>query len=429
MSPTIRQCAILAGGLGSRLGALTAATPKPLLPCGDRPFLAWLMREFVRFGVEEFLLLTGHLSETVEQAVDGLRAGLPRSARIVLSAEPAPAGTAGALFHARNRLEERFLLANGDTVFDANLGRLLADAAADAPPVAGRLLLRPPPAGKRFSTVRLDGDRIAGFDIADGGPIQATGDHPTHAASGGSTTHAAPGDHPIHAGISVFNRSLLAGAPPSGSLERDVFPRLAAAGRLRGTVAGGYFRDIGIPSDYALAQAEIPRLLRRPAVFFDRDGVLNVDHGYVGTRDRFTWTDGAIDALRLAADAGWHVFVVTNQSGVARGYYTEDDVRALLAWMADEVRLAGGTIDDARFCPYHPEAKVDAYRQAHAWRKPEPGMLLDLMDAWEVDADRSIMIGDQQTDMDAAKAAGIAGYLFPGGNLTEFLRPLLKPAA
>jgi D-glycero-D-manno-heptose 1,7-bisphosphate phosphatase len=402
VSATIRQCAILAGGLGTRLGALTKATPKPLLPVGDRPFLAWLMREFVRFGVTDFLLLTGHLSDAVERAAADLRVRLPGQVRIALSAEPAPAGTAGALFHARDRLEERFLLANGDTLFDANLSRLLTDAAGDSPPLAGRLLLRPPPEGGRFGTVRLAGDRVTGFQ------------------RGG-------GDGPIHAGIGVFNRALLDNLPPAGSLEADVFPALAAAGTLRGSVLTGYFRDIGVPADYAAAQAEIPALLRRPALFLDRDGVLNIDHGYVGARDRFAWTDGARDAVRLATEAGWHVFIVTNQSGVARGFYTETDVQTLLDWIADEVRMAGGTIDDARFCPFHPEAAVAAYRQAHAWRKPEPGMLVDLMQAWEVDPARAIMIGDQPTDMAAAAAAGIAGYLFPGGNLTEFLRPLLMP--
>jgi D-glycero-D-manno-heptose 1,7-bisphosphate phosphatase len=402
MTATIRQCAILAGGLGSRLGALTADTPKPLLPCGDRPFLAWLMREFVRFGVSEFVLLTGHLSDAIERAVADLQAHLPFPVRITLSAETTPSGTAGAMFHARDRLDDRFLLANGDTLFDCNLARLLADAAADTAPSIGRLLLRPPPDGGRFSTVRLDGDRIAGFD-------------------------AYGGDGPIHAGIGVFRRSLLDRIGPSGSLERDVLPALASKGLLLGTVADGYFRDIGVPADYALAWTEIPSLLHRRALFLDRDGVLNVDHGYVGRRDRFTWTEGAVDALRMATEAGWHVFIVTNQSGVARGLYTEADVQALLGWMADEARAAGATIDDVRFCPYHPEAKIEAYRQSHPWRKPEPGMLLDLMRAWDIDPARAIMIGDQQTDIAAAQAAGIAGYLFPGGNLTEYLRPLLKP--
>jgi D,D-heptose 1,7-bisphosphate phosphatase len=168
------------------------------------------------------------------------------------------------------------------------------------------------------------------------------------------------------------------------------------------------------------------QIVGRKALFLDRDGVLNVDHGYVGSRDRFEWVDGARDAIRYASQNGWLVFVVTNQSGVARGLYDEEAVRALLDWMAGEVRTAGGAIDDVRYCPFHPDAVVAAYRQAHPWRKPSPGMLLDLIGAWRLDPKRAVMVGDQETDMQAATAAGMAGYLFPGGNLLAFLQPILQ---
>ena len=208
-----------------------------------------------------------------------------------------------------------------------------------------------------------------------------------------------------------------------------MLPRLAAAGALRGQACTGYFRDIGVPDDFARSQSEIPARLHRKALFLDRDGVLNLDHGYVGSRDRFDWVDGALDAIRWASNAGWHVFVVTNQSGVARGKYDEAAVHQLMDWVCDEARRAGGTIDDWRFCPYHPEATQDAYRQAHPWRKPEPGMLLDLMRAWDVDPVRAVMIGDQPTDIQAAEAAGCPGHLFPGGNLLSFIRPILDKHA
>ena len=405
MTATVRQCAILVGGLGTRLGSLTAATPKPLLPVGDRPFLAWLMREFCRFGVTDFVLLTGHKADAFEQALPGLHRLLPGEVRITLSREPVPAGSAGALMRARQYLADRFLLANGDTLFDCNLASLLADSANDSPTIAARLLLRRAPNGDRFGRVGIDGDHVTGF--------HAKGE----------------GQGPIYAGIAVCNRSLLDHVTPSGSLEAEVFPALAAANALRGTIGTGYFRDIGIPADYAAAQVELPPLLRRPALFLDRDGVLNVDHGYVGSRDRFEWMPGALSAIRLATEAGFHVFVVTNQSGVARGYYAEADVSALLGWMREQAHEAGGTIDDVRYCPYHPDATEPAYRQAHPWRKPLPGMLLDLEAAWRPDLSRSLMVGDQQSDMQAAQAAGIRGYLFPGGDLTEFLRPHLKPAS
>jgi D-glycero-D-manno-heptose 1,7-bisphosphate phosphatase len=402
---TIRQCAILVGGLGTRLGALTATTPKPLLPIGDRPFLAWLMRELERFGVEEFLLLTGYLSQQVEAQVQALKDLLPRAARIVISEEPARAGTGGAVFHARDRLAERFLLCNGDSLFDFNLARLLADAAADGPDVLGRIVLRRIEDASRYGVVELDGDRVAAFRER---PLPGTAGL-------------------INAGVYVYDRGLLDELTADCSLERDIMPLLAARGVLRGTVAEGYFRDIGIPEDLARACEEMPRVLHRRALFLDRDGVVNVDHGYVGSRERFEWMEGARAAIRAATEAGWHVFVVTNQAGIARGRYTEAEMHALHAWMTEEIRRAGGTLDDVRFCPFHAEAAIEAYRHpAHPWRKPAPGMLLDLIRAWQIDPSQSVLVGDQDSDLQAAASAGVAAHRFSGGNLLDTVLPLLR---
>lgn len=399
---TIRQMAILAGGLATRLGTISAGTPKAALPIGGRPFLAWQMQEISRFGVDEILFLCGHLSERLREIVNHIAADLPRRLSIRFSEEPVRAGTGGALFHARALLDARFLLCNGDSFFDTNLAALLADGADDGPDVLARMIVREVADTSRFGLVTLIGDRVAAF-----------------AERGGA--------HPglINGGIYLLDRRIVAEIPEICSLERDVLPGLAQAGKVRATIGAGYFIDIGIPDDLARADQELPAVLKRRALFLDRDGTINIDYGWVGSPVRWEFVAGAEDAIRLATEAGWHVFIVTNQSGVARGFYDVAAVDDLHAWVADAVRQRGGTIDDVRMAPHHPAAVVAEFRQDSDWRKPKPGMLLDLLRAWQLDPQRCILVGDQPTDVAAAEAAGMPGYRFPGGNLADFVAPLL----
>jgi len=156
--------------------------------------------------------------------------------------------------------------------------------------------------------------------------------------------------------------------------------------------------------------SSISGLLKRPAVFFDRDGVLNYDLGWVGFKKDFHWIETAKDTVRAVNDAGFHAFIVTNQSGVAKGLYGESDVQALHAWV-DEIRKSGVTIDDVNYCPHHVDAIVPQYRAACRMRKPEPGMINDLCDRWQVDKRRSFLVGDKMSDIESSSRAGILGKL------------------
>jgi len=165
----------------------------------------------------------------------------------------------------------------------------------------------------------------------------------------------------------------------------------------------------------------VSRLLR-PALFLDRDGVLNEDRGYVHRWEDFCWIPGAREAVAAFNARDWWVFVVTNQSGVGRGYYSEADVLAVHARMEADLAAAGARIDAFYYCPFHPEALEDRYRHPDPPdRKPNPGMLLRAMADWPVDAARSVMVGDKPIDLEAGQRAGVRSLLFPGGDLSAFL--------
>lgn len=161
---------------------------------------------------------------------------------------------------------------------------------------------------------------------------------------------------------------------------------------------------------------------RRPAVFLDRDGVINVDRGYVSSRAHFKWIPGAIEAIKALNDAGYYVFVATNQSGIARGLYSEHEMQELHDYIAKKLAEQGAHVDDWRHCPFHPKGTIAAFARVSDWRKPGPGMILDLVQAWPVDRARSVLIGDKESDMLAAAAAHVRGLRFCGGNLLAFVR-------
>ncbi len=225
------QAVILVGGRGRRLGPLTETCPKPLIEVAGRPFLDHLLDRVTAAGLGRIVLLAGHRGDRIVDRYDGTRRA---GAEIGVVVEPAPLGTAGALRFAADRLETTFLMLNGDSLFDCGLAEFVAERPDGD--WLGWLALRHLPDTGRAGVVDLDGARITAF-----------------------RERGAPGVAGLsNAGIYLLRRDILTRVPQGpASLEREVFPALAAAGRLRGQCREGYFIDIGVPEDLTRARRDL----------------------------------------------------------------------------------------------------------------------------------------------------------------------------
>jgi D-glycero-D-manno-heptose 1,7-bisphosphate phosphatase len=163
---------------------------------------------------------------------------------------------------------------------------------------------------------------------------------------------------------------------------------------------------------------------KKKIAFFDRDGVLNISNindGYIGFKKDFKWVTGAKKALKYIQNLGYKIIIVTNQSGVARGYFSIKDVNILHKYMRASLKKIDVRISGIFFCPFHIDGVVSKYKKKSNLRKPNNGMFLKVKKKMKIDIENSFMIGDQKTDMEFAKKSKIKGYLFKEKNLYKFL--------
>jgi dTDP-glucose pyrophosphorylase/histidinol phosphatase-like enzyme len=381
----IRQAVILAGGKGTRLGAITQTIPKPMLPiAGDRPFLNYLLETIERHGYQDILLLGGYLGDVLERAYDGRRIG---NATIRVLREPSPLGTAGALTIARESLDLRFLMMNGDAFFDINLRALEQASRQDG--AMATLALRSVTNAARYGRVIEERGSVVAFLEKD---------------------LSRPGPGVINGGIYVLKREILdlIHALPC-SLEQDIFPALVKQGQIRGCEFGGYFLDIGLPETLEQGHLELPRVRARPAAFFDLNALV---HSTEENLDAVQWNRGAVEAVRKLNDRGHYVFV-SHLPGRAPKTLAHGDPFRWNAVMQQRLAAEGAHVD--RFY-----GELSA-----AERSPGSNPLFDALNEWPIVRERSFFIGACGPDIEAARSAGIVGHAFPEFDLARVVDSLL----
>jgi histidinol-phosphate phosphatase family protein len=387
---------LLVGGLGTRLQAVVSDRPKALAPINGEPVLTYLLRQLQAAGVREAVLATGHRGDQIE-AEYGADFG-PMALRY--SREMAPLGTGGALrLAARYARCETLLVMNGDSYCDANL--VAFHARHRARRARTSILLTSVDDASRYGLVDTDSsDRVTAFREKGGAP---------------STSW-------INAGVYLLSREVV-GQLPEGqaiSLEREVLPQLVGSG-LYADRGGGRFIDIGVPESYDRATdffREMSTLRQQPpsVVFLDRDGTLIVERNYLRDPDQVQLLPGVGEGLRRLRAAGSKLIMVSNQSGIGRGYFSEATVHAVHERLRLLLEQEGVALDGIYFCPHVPNADC-------ACRKPKSGLVDAAMREQGLDPAHAAVIGDKRCDLDLARTIGAPSILVATGyGPSEFAR-------
>ncbi|MFD1107082.1 HAD-IIIA family hydrolase [Sphingobium olei] len=397
---------ILAGGKGTRLGLTDR--PKPMVPVAGCPLLQRQVEAARDHGFTDFLFLTGHMAHVIE---DHFGDGSAMGVTITHFREPEPLGTAGAVRAARHLLNEPFVVLYGDTLIDVDLAHM-ADLHRRSG-AAGTIFAHP-------NDHPYDSDVL---DVDEDGRVLRLMAKP----------------HPegillpnlVSAALYVLSPEAIDHVPANRASDwaHDVFPAILSAGqRLQAYRSLEYVKDMGTPERLArgeadLASGRVARLSLRypkPAIFLDRDGVLNVERNGIHDSASLELLPGAADAVRRINLAGIPAICVTNQPDVAKGMLTFERLRAVHAALDTQLAAGKAYLDDLLFCPHHPEmgwpGEVPALKVACACRKPEPGMLLDAAERHRLDLSASWLVGDRYADVAAAHAAGARAILVATGH-------------
>jgi len=387
------QAVILAGGRGVRMRPLTDTRPKPMIAFHGKPFLEYLIDLLREQGIKRILLLLGYLPEVIQEYFgDGRRWGVD----IEYSVSPADDLTVRRVQLARAQIEPRFLLMYCDNYWPMRMDLMWS-----------RFMRMDVPA---MVTVYTNRDRYSrdSVRVDDQGYVAVY-----------DRSRTSPGLQGIEIGFAILTQSVLDLLPAEDALfEEAVYPALTARHQLAAYLTDHRYYGVGSLERLPLTEQF---LARRPAIILDRDGVLNrrpPRAAYVRHAEDFEWLPGAKESLRLLHEAGYRVIVVSNQAGVARGMMTDADVVAIHERMKAEAAEGGGRIDAVYYCP-------------HAWdadclcRKPRPGMLFQAQRDFHLDLTRTVFIGDDPRDAEAAAAAECRSVLVGDGDSLRDVVPQL----
>lgn len=398
----MRQAIILAGGFGTRLQELVKDVPKPMADIQGKPFLFYLLSYLKKNKFTDITISAHYLNEKITEYFGDNFLGM----NISYAVEDSPLGTGGAIINSLDKVDQSNPVAvlNGDSFIELDYDKLFDSHKKSQKNIT--IALKNIQNSSRYGFVETKNNLIATFK-----------EKPRNPQSG-----------LINSGVYLINPIVFSdyNLQEKFSFETDFLVKHTPDLQINSFESDGYFIDIGIPDDYQKSQNAIPQITKNKALFLDRDGVINIDHGHVGKIEDFEFIDGIFDLCKIAQDKGYIILVITNQGGIAKGYYTEEDFLRLTNFKEGKFKEKGINILKTYYCPYHIDGKIEKFKKESSDRKPNPGMILRAVKEFNIDPSQSILIGDKKTDIEAGKSAGVKTLeLFQGDDHNKLLKRII----
>lgn len=370
------QIVIFCGGFGTRLKNVSRGIPKSLIEIKNQSFIEILIQNLSKFGFKKVLLLCHYKGKNFYEKYHNKKFN---GLLIKCVIEKRPLGTLGSLINSKKKLENFFLLSNGDTFFDINISELYKSFNFKK-----NLMIMG--AGKIYTNDKL---RYQNFLVKKNLLKKVF--------------YSKKKNQIINTGLCIVNKKIFKHVNKDDySFDKHLIKSLTLKNKIQVKTFKKKFIDIGTPKDLFYFSKNINHFTKKPAIFLDRDGVINYDYGYVYKKSNFVLKKKVVEAIKYLNNKNYFVFIVSNQSGVGRGYYSVRDVENLHNWFRNQLRNRGAYVDDVFFAPYYNKSKIKFTKKDKMLRKPNIGMITNASKKWNIDIKNSYVIGDTDNDKNLA---------------------------
>ena len=386
---------ILAGGKGSRIKEYLNNKPKPMLKFNNIYFLQYLINNLTKYPVNKIYILTGFKHKIIHK---NFHNKMFNFTKIICIKESKLMGTGGALLSLKKYKINDFLLINGDTIFNVNVNDFIKSFRQKS--LGGIALV-----SKKLNTNSLKLNNLA--------------------LKKGFITYKSKSSL-INGGIYYFSKKIfkyLIKGP--SSLENDILPKMIKKKLIKGKIYRDFFVDIGSPKYLKQTKKKLIINLKKPAVFLDRDGVINYDYWYVHKLKNFKFRKGVIRGLKYLIKKNFYIFIITNQAGIAKGKFKENDFFNLHKYLKQYLSKKNIYFDDVQYCPFHPDAKIKKFKKNSNLRKPGNRMIKNIFEKFLINKKKCFMIGDKISDEKCAKKSNLK-YFYAEKNFELQIKNILN---